>query len=243
MYELCKCEEEGRCSDHKDCAACKKSLRDVRITDILTLAVRDNDLRTEFRKINVKDRTETRFHQEGTNWAMDNAIKDKYNVTETVTIESIHAVSFHKKSNNSNKNDGKQRKEKFIKSCKYCGKDHNKGQSPAKHVKCHKCSKIGHFANVCRSSDNNLHQDQQVQKLQRKQTTTIKHQPGTKPSLPRSAPIHFMSAEGFIGVADSGTTDANFHSVSWIDTIDVTYDPATQQVTCGSIVTAIHNIQ
>ena len=30
---------------------------------------------------------------------------------------------------------------------------------------------------------------------------TIKCQLGTKPSLPRSAPIHFMSADGCIGVA------------------------------------------
>ena len=79
--------------------------------------------------------------------------------------------------------------------------------------------------------------------LQRKQTTTIKYQPGTKPWLPRSAPIHFMSAEGCICVADYGTTDDNFDNVAWIDSIDVTYDPATQQVTYGSTVTAIHNIQ
>ena len=147
-----------------------------------------------------KDRTETKFHQEGTNWDMDNATKDKYNATEIVTKESIHAVSLHKKGNNSDKKDGKQSKDKFIKSCKYCQKSHNTGQCPAKHVKCHKCSKIGHFANVCRSSNSNQSQGQQVQKLQRKQATTIKCQSGTKPSLPRSAPIHFMSAEGCFGV-------------------------------------------
>ena len=153
IYDLCKFEAEGRCSDHKDCAACKKSARDIRITDILTLAVRDNDLRTEFRKLKGKDRTETRSIQEGTNWDMDNATKDKYNATETVTKEFIHAVSLHKRSNNSNKKDGKQSKDKFIKSCKckYCGKGHDTGQCLAKHVKCLKCSKVGHFANVCRS--------------------------------------------------------------------------------------------
>ena len=53
---------------------------------------------------------------------MDNATKDKYNATETVAKESMHAVSFHKKNNNSNKKDGKQSKDKFIKSYKYCGK-------------------------------------------------------------------------------------------------------------------------
>ena len=145
IYYLCTFEEEGRCSDHKACATCKKSARDIRITDILTLAVRDSDLRTEFRKVKGKDRTETRFHQEATNWDMDNTTKDKYNATETVTKESIHAISLNKKCNNSNKKDGKQSKDKFIKSCKFCGKVHNTGQCPAKHVKCHKCSKVGHL--------------------------------------------------------------------------------------------------
>ena len=103
IHHLYKFEEEGTCSDHKDCAACKKSGRDIRITDILTLAIGDNDLETEFRKLKGKDRTETRFHQEDTNWDMDNATKDKYDATETVTKESMHAVSLHTKSNNSNK--------------------------------------------------------------------------------------------------------------------------------------------
>ena len=126
-------QEEGRCSDHIDCAVCKKSARDIRITDILTLAVRDSDLRTELKS---KDQTEKRFHWEGTIWGIDNATKDKHNATETVTKESIDAVSHHKESNNSNKKDGKWSKDKFIKSCKYCQKGHNTGQCPAKHVKC-----------------------------------------------------------------------------------------------------------
>ena len=80
----------------------------------MTLAVRDNDLITEFRKLKGKDRTETTFHQEGTNWDIDNAAKDKYNATDIVTKEFIYAVSLHKKSNNIDKKDGKQSKDKFI---------------------------------------------------------------------------------------------------------------------------------
>ena len=93
---------------------------------------------------------------------MDNAIKDKHYATGTVTEESIHAVSLHKKSNPSGKKDDKQNKEKFIKSFQDCGKGHNTGQCPPKHVKCHKCSKVWHFANVCRSSNNDQSQGQQV---------------------------------------------------------------------------------
>ena len=80
---------------------------------------------------------------------MDNTTKDKYNATETVAKESIHAISLHKKSNSGNKKDGKQSKDKFTKSCIYRGKGYNTGQCPAKHVKCHKSSKVGHFANAC----------------------------------------------------------------------------------------------
>ena len=52
-----------------------------------------------------------------------------------------------------------------------------------------------------------------------------------------------MSAEDCIGVEDYGTIDDTFDNVAWIDSTDVSYDPATQQVTFGSTVTAIHNIQ
>ena len=48
-----------------------------------------------------------------------------------------------------------------------------------------------------------------------------------------------MSAEGYICVAHL----AQFDNVTWIDSIDVTYHPATQQVTYGSTLTLIHNIQ
>ena len=115
MYDLCKLEEEGKCSDHQDCAAYKKSARDIRITNILTLAETKTSEQSSG-NYKVKDRTETRVHQEGTNWDMDNATKDKCNATETVTKESIHAESLHNKCNNSNKKDGKQSKDKFIKS-------------------------------------------------------------------------------------------------------------------------------
>ena len=72
---------------------------------------------------------------------------------------------------------------------------------------------------------------------------TIKCQQSTKSSPPRSAPIRFMSPEGCIGIADYCTIDDNFDNIAWIDSIDVTYDAATQQVTYGSTVAAIHNIQ
>ena len=154
----------------------------------------------------------------------------------------MHAVCLHKESNNSKK-DGTQIEDKSINSCKYWGKGHNTGHCQATHIKCHKCSKVGNFANVCRWSNNKLGQGQQVQKLQRKQTTTIKQQPSTKPSLPKSAPFHFLSAEGCIGVADYVTIDDSYDNVAWRDSTDTTYDLATQQVTSGSTVTVFHNIQ
>ena len=44
-----------------DCASCKKSPRDIRITDILILAVRHNELRTEFRKLQGKDQNKNKI--------------------------------------------------------------------------------------------------------------------------------------------------------------------------------------
>ena len=52
-----------------------------------------------------------------------------------------------------------------------------------------------------------------------------------------------MSAEGCIGIVHYGTIDDNFDNVAWIDSIDVTYDPAVQQVTYDLKATAIHNVQ
>ena len=52
-----------------------------------------------------------------------------------------------------------------------------------------------------------------------------------------------MSAEDCVGVAGYGTVDDDFDNVAWIDSIDVTYDTATQQVIYGYTVTVIDNIQ
>ena len=138
IYDLCKFEEEGRCSDHKDCSLLEISQRhqDYWHPDLFCKRQWPHN---RVQEVKGKDRRETRFHQVGANWDMDNAAKDKYNTTESVTKESIHEVSLHRKSNNSDKKDGKQSKDKFFTSCK----SHNTGQCPAKHVKCHPCSKVG----------------------------------------------------------------------------------------------------
>ena len=232
IYDLCKFEEEGRCDDHKGCNDCQKAAKEIRIKDILMIAVRDDKLREEFKKLKGKESTIANYEKAGRSWDLENATKGAYNHNQTLTKEAIHAISHHKsKANNQNSSNNK-----FIKSCKFCGKSHQIKQCPAKDKTCNKCNKIGHFANKCRSSS-------QVPKLQRK--AVIKPRQGTRPALSRSEPIHFMSAQGPIGVTDFGTIDDNFDNVQWIDSIEVSYNPPTHLASYGTKETtaAIHNIQ
>ena len=55
-----------------------------------------------------------------------------------------------------------------------------------------------------------------------------------------------MSAEGCIGVTKIGTSDENFDNVYRLDSIDVRYDPPTNQTIYkvrDITITVIHNIQ
>ena len=54
-----------------------------------------------------------------------------------------------------------------------------------------------------------------------------------------------MTADSCVGVSDFGTIDDNFDNVQWMDSIEVNYNPATNQkiYEARSHTTAIHNIQ
>ena len=54
-----------------------------------------------------------------------------------------------------------------------------------------------------------------------------------------------MTDDGCIEVSDFGTIDDNFNNVQWMDSIEVSYNPATNQSTYKprSHTAAIHNIQ
>ena len=41
---------------------------------------------------------------------------------------------------------------RFTKPCKFCGRRHDRGRCPAYGKTCTKCSKLNHFATVCRST-------------------------------------------------------------------------------------------
>ena len=63
-------------------------------------------------------------------------------------------------------------------------------------------------------------------------------------TIPGIEPIHFISAEGCIGVADFGTVNDNFDNVQWCDCKDVNYNPTIQSTYEQIDHTAvIHNIQ
>lgn len=74
---------------------------------------------------------------------------DKFNAPETIntskqTGDTID-INYQQKSSN------------MIMSCKFCGGKHEFRKCPAFGKKCTKCSKLNHFAKVCRSRANNAH--------------------------------------------------------------------------------------
>ena len=68
---------------------------------------------------------------------------------------------------------------------------------------------------------------------------------GFKPVLSRNEPIHLMTADSCVGVSDFSTIDDNFDNVQWMDSIEVSYNPATNQKAYEArlCTTEIHNIQ
>ena len=115
---------------------------------------------------------------------------------------------------------------KFIKLCRKCGKGHKIKQYPAKDKPCNKCNKIGHFANKCRSSPS-VFQGSQVQRFQKKSFT--KPCQGFKPALSRNEPTHLKTADSCDGVSDFGTIYDNLDNIQWMDSMEVSYNPATYQ--------------
>ena len=61
IYELCKFEDEGRCTEHKNCADCKKAMKDAQFKDIIYIAVRDDKLWEEFKKLKGNDNILSKF--------------------------------------------------------------------------------------------------------------------------------------------------------------------------------------
>ena len=60
-----------------------------------------------------------------------------------------------------------------IKDCKYCGKDHKKGQCPAYASQCQNCKKTGHWKAKCRSKPGQHHKKHQRKKLHAINTDTL----------------------------------------------------------------------
>ena len=61
IYELCKVEDEGRHIVHKNCTDCKKAIKDAWLKDIIYIAVRDDQLREELKKLKGNDSTLSKY--------------------------------------------------------------------------------------------------------------------------------------------------------------------------------------
>ena len=79
--------------------------------------------------------------------------------------------------------------------------------------------------------------------VQRKPVTVFRPQPSHIAALSRSWVIHFMRAKGCIGFSKFGTFNDNIDNVDWLASIDVSYNPVTNQSTYGTTVAAIYIIQ
>ena len=89
VHDLCTFEEEGRCEIHKDCQNCKQKGREIHIKDILTLAVWDDKLREEFKKLKGNDCTEDMYLEAGNTWDLENATKEAYKQKQTLTKKAF----------------------------------------------------------------------------------------------------------------------------------------------------------
>ena len=88
-------EKEGRCETHKDSHACKQTAREIHIKDILTLALWDDILKTEFKRLKSNHNTEDKCIETSNTWNIENATKEAYNSKQTLTKEDIHTISLH----------------------------------------------------------------------------------------------------------------------------------------------------
>ena len=125
IHGLWKFEEDGRCETHKDCHDCKKAAIEICIKDILTLAVWDDKLVVEFRKMKGNYNTEGEYVEADNTWDLENGTKEACMQKQTLTKEDIHEISLHRSCQ-------KASSDSFIKSCTYCGKGHKQGQCPPK---------------------------------------------------------------------------------------------------------------
>ena len=117
-----------------------------------------------------------------------NATRGAFDQTKTLTTQDIHAMSNHQ--NRTNSNYTKENNDKFIKSCRNCGKGHKIKQYPVKDKPCNKCNNIGHFANKCRSAPSVFSRFVGPDFAEK-----VIHQPhqGSKPVLSRNESIHLMT--------------------------------------------------
>ena len=106
---------------------------------------------------------------------------------------------------------------------------------------------MGHFANIYRLSNRSQGQAQHTQRfLQKKPPITVRQQQSPRTALSRSEFINLMSANACIYVTEFGIVDYNFDNISWLASLDITNNPATNQTTYeakDTIMTAVHSIQ
>ena len=62
----------------------------------MTLAVWDEKLGAELKKLKGDDNTEGKYVEAGNTWDLENATEEAYKQEQTLTKEDIHVISLHK---------------------------------------------------------------------------------------------------------------------------------------------------
>ena len=102
LYELWKFDDEGRCDSHKGCGNCKTTAKELCMKDALTLAITDNKLREDLRKLKGADNTLAKYGEASRLWNLDNSTKDAFYQNKTITSQDFHAMSNHQSETQSN---------------------------------------------------------------------------------------------------------------------------------------------
>ena len=159
----------------KDCEfADDQNINETLIRDKIICGLKDKKLQEKLLCIEdlklEKLITLCRTHKEAQVQAKEISKEENVNNVNTRnnnTSNSNRHNTLKTKVQNSNNSNGANSQSQQIRSCKYCGQTHPPRQCPAYRHVCKKCSKYGHFENVCLSSRIPRHQQKKdVQEIQ-----------------------------------------------------------------------------
>ena len=209
--ELAK-NKSTRCKDHKDCSSCLDGYMEEELMSLIYNRVSDQRTRDCIDMLPDAEHTLEKYLHLGETQELSEANAAASNPQPPTA--PVHALRYK----------GKSQGKSTGKLCSSCGYKHKYGECKAKGEKCKKCSKIGHFARVCRSKCVNNSQCRSNNKSARFS--------GTRK-------VHMVTDNGEIqGKADLNTATERLEDViscEFVDPIDVLVDEDTTSQPKGNM--------